>query len=99
MKKIVIILISLIAFSVKAKNRMDEILLSGNGQTFETAYKVYNVDEQYGTLQYLKKLPNAQSLVNYKNELYDVFKDAKSGENIYFKIIQKQQPKKEVVCL
>jgi hypothetical protein len=101
MKTLLILLISILAISANAKqkNRINQILLSGNGQSFETAYIVYNVEEEYSTMQHLQKKPSSQALVTFKKELYDVFIDAKTGKNIYFKIVQQQQPKKEDLCL
>jgi len=104
MKLILTILTILFTLSLSAKDkkRIDEILLTGDGASFESAYKVYNVDEQYYTLTSTQKTPIIQMLMAYKNELYDVFTDSKTGKNIYFKIVKPNpvsEQKKEGECL
>jgi len=102
MKAKITILITLFVLSTSANpiNRIGEILKSGNGNNFKTAFIVYNIDEEHSTINYLQKKVDSQMLLIYNNEIYDVFKDPKTGKSIYFKIIQ--QPiiiKKEEICL
>jgi len=102
MKAKITILITLFVLSISANpiNRIGEILKSGNGNNFKTTFIVYNIDEEHSTINYLQKKVDSQMLLIYNNEIYDVFKDPKTGKSIYFKIIQ--QPiiiKKEEICL
>lgn len=67
--------------------RLTEILNSGDGCSPQTAFKVYNIAEEYQTL-YLLNLPSEkQILLYFDGRKYDVFE---FGEvKIYFQIVEK----------
>ncbi len=65
------------------------ILNSGNGQSFETAFEVYTIDEEYKLLRFLKLTPIIQKLDIRDGVFYDTFKiDTKT---IYFKLLSKSK--------
>ena len=68
----------------------DSILMSGDGQTKETAYIVLRVNEEYSILALLGLKSESQSLIHDDDKVYDVFEAAhiETGEKykVYFDI-------------
>jgi hypothetical protein len=64
--------------------RIVDILDSGDGKTAKTAYQVYNVEEEYQLLEYLKLNPKMQMLSIIDGQYYDIIQ---VGERqIYFQL-------------
>ena len=90
MKKIIVIcfiLNSLITFGNNPPIDIVKIMKSGNGQSIETAYKVYSVDQEYELLHYLKLKPVMQKLHIKVGDFYDAI--TTTTKTVYFKIIKK----------
>ena len=68
---------------------MKSILASGNGRSFETAFVVISVDEEYAVLKHYRLASTKQSLVTAGKHSYDVIK-AETREHeeatVYFNI-------------
>jgi len=58
-----------------AKGLIDSILDSGDGKTFETAYKVIDIREEYVILETMGILANHQEFVEWQGHKYDVFEE------------------------
>lgn len=78
-----ILTISALGFSNPSEN-ITRILNSGDGKSYQTAYEVYNVDEEYQLLEYLKLNPKMQTLILFEGQYYDVLHDGEKA--VYFKI-------------
>lgn len=67
-----------------AKGLINSILASGNGQSFETAYIVTDIREEYVVLRVLGLRQHKQSLRQWGNSWFDVFdtQSANSSANV-----------------
>jgi hypothetical protein len=69
---------------------VDSILNSGDGRSFDTAFRVISVDEEYAVLMVLRLEPGSQKLVEHNGSEFDVLtvKDTRSGDGaeLYFNI-------------
>jgi hypothetical protein len=68
---------------------MKSILASGNGRSFETAFVVISVDEEYAVLKHYRLTPGKQDLVSAGGHHYDVLgaqTDAHEDATVYFNI-------------
>lgn len=69
---------------------MDSILESGDGRSFETAFQVISVDEEYAVLRIFRLEMENQRLIDHEGHQYDVLeaRAPKSGDTltIYFNI-------------
>lgn len=69
--------------------KLTRILDSGNGQSPETAYQVYNIAEEYQLLQHLNLTPSMQMLSIVDGDYYDIF--LIEDQVVYFKIVTKPE--------
>ncbi len=69
---------------------MKSILASGNGRSFETAFVVISVDEEYSVLRHYRLAPDKQDLVHSGGHSYDVLtartRDTHDEATVYFNI-------------
>ena len=94
MKIIIVLLLvsnSMFAYFNTPPTNIEKILNSGNGQSIQTAYKVYSVDEEYDLLKYLKLTAIMQTLHVKDGNFYDAIKT--SNKTVYFKIVNKKSSK------
>jgi len=72
------------------KGLLDSIFQSGDGRTFQTAFVVIDVDEEYAVLRILGIQPTMQSLHTFEGHQFDVFqfRNLQTGQTaeIYFNI-------------
>lgn len=69
---------------------IDSILTTGNGMSFDSAFKVISVDEEYAVFKILDIRPIKQELVKHNGEMYDLIyvknKDGEDEITIYFNV-------------
>ncbi len=69
---------------------IDSILTTGNGISFDSAFKVISVDEEYAVFRILDIRPVKQELVKHNGEMYDLIyvknKDGEGETTIYFNV-------------
>lgn len=69
---------------------VDSILKSGDGKSFQTAYTVITVDEEYAVAAALGKRVGEQSLIHSEGHSYDVLKvadlETEAWSTLYFNI-------------
>jgi len=56
-----------------ARGLLDSILQSGDGQSFQTAYQVITIAEEYAILEMLQIKPQSKSLCHNQGQNFDVF--------------------------
>lgn len=90
MKKLLLILgIAILQLaSTNPSPEIKEILNSGDGTSYETAFVVESIEDEYRLLKYLGKQAISQMLVIENGEFYDILK-TKEGFMI-FKFKEKQ---------
>lgn len=69
--------------------RMVNILNSGDGKSYKTAYEINSIEEEYQLLEHLKLIPTMQMLSIIEGQYYDIL--VVGDERIYFKLIPKHQ--------
>ena len=70
---------------------MESIVSSGDGKSFDTAFHVYRVEEEYDVLKYLQLYPSGQSLLEHNGDMFD-YLECKNSDNeqfgVYFNITE-----------
>lgn len=70
---------------------IESIVSSGDGKSFETAFHVFRVEEEYDLLKYLQLFPVSQSLVEHNGDMFDCIECKNSNDQkfeVYFKITE-----------
>jgi hypothetical protein len=80
---------------------LNSIMQSGDGKSFQTAYEVVTVHEEYVVLRAMGLMPSEQSMAKKNGHSYDVMKavNPKSNENVtlYFNIDIEEKHLKEAL--
>lgn len=70
---------------------INSILSSGDGETFDTAFHVFRVEEEYDILKSLQLFPSKQALTENNGDMFDYFECKNSNGQqfkVYFKITE-----------
>jgi hypothetical protein len=85
MKNIVLLLLlSHLSIGSIASEPLKKVLQSGDGKSFQTAFEVQSVDQEFDVLKHLKCSPRLQMLVVKDGNFYDLIQT--DSEIINFKI-------------
>jgi hypothetical protein len=74
-----------------ASGLTNSILSSGDGKTFETAFHVFRVEDEYDILKSLQLFPSKQALTENNGDMFDYFECKNSNGQqfkVYFKITE-----------
>jgi len=75
---------------LRYQSLLDSILLSGDGKSFDTAYKVISVSEEYSLMRALGLSSYGQQLVGNNGSMFDkiAVKDSRTGKKstLYFNV-------------